>query len=416
MKHHPAAALFPMMSERKLRALADDIKAQGLREPVLTYKGAVLDGRNRLLACRLAGVAPRFREYRGTNPLRYVMSANLARRHLSSSQLAMLGADLLPFLEEEAKARKGKRTDLGIKLDRGGRSREHAGRLTDCSPAYIAAAKAIVKDAPDVADHVRSGAISLDEGRMLSKVDRVTRRKIIAKKTTAARCNIRVECQRANRKTKLKDAATLAALNGKYQVWLIDPAWPCSDQTSTRSPENHYPSMTLSEIAALGKDIQKHCADSAVVFLWVTTPMLPHAFEVLKKWGVTYRSLYVWDKVLNEAGLGQWARNSHEALLVATKGNFAPPIAVPPSIYREARTHVHSQKPSGIHAFIEAMWPGVKLRAVELYARREPVNTKWKWTLWGAEAPTEAPKVTGIKTPRRRPRAQVVAQAGDVAA
>ena len=57
---HPAAELFPMMGGEALQALADDIREHGQREPVILYHGAVLDGRNRLRACELAGVEPRF--------------------------------------------------------------------------------------------------------------------------------------------------------------------------------------------------------------------------------------------------------------------------------------------------------------------------------------------------------------------
>jgi hypothetical protein len=51
LKNHPYADLFPMMSTAELEALTADIAANGLRHPIVRYKGMVLDGRNRLLAC-----------------------------------------------------------------------------------------------------------------------------------------------------------------------------------------------------------------------------------------------------------------------------------------------------------------------------------------------------------------------------
>jgi ParB-like chromosome segregation protein Spo0J len=53
---HPAADLFPFMSDDELAELAVDIRAHGLLEPIVLLDGLVLDGRNRLRACEAAGV------------------------------------------------------------------------------------------------------------------------------------------------------------------------------------------------------------------------------------------------------------------------------------------------------------------------------------------------------------------------
>lgn len=60
LKNHPASELFPLMDGIELRSLADDIAANGLLEPISLLDGQVLDGRNRLRACKASGVEPRF--------------------------------------------------------------------------------------------------------------------------------------------------------------------------------------------------------------------------------------------------------------------------------------------------------------------------------------------------------------------
>ena len=56
---HPVANVFPLMGEAELEALAEDIRANGLREPVWLHRdGRIVDGRNRWLACRWIGVEP----------------------------------------------------------------------------------------------------------------------------------------------------------------------------------------------------------------------------------------------------------------------------------------------------------------------------------------------------------------------
>ena len=95
MNVHPAAAVFPMLPDDELQALADDIAANGLQQPlVLTPDGALLDGRNRLAACEMAGVKPTTVAFDG-DPIAFVLSANVARRHMTTGARAMATAVVL---------------------------------------------------------------------------------------------------------------------------------------------------------------------------------------------------------------------------------------------------------------------------------------------------------------------------------
>jgi hypothetical protein len=91
---HPLACIFPMMPEADLAGLAEDIQIHGQRAPITLLDSQILDGRNRYRACMRAGVEPITREFRGDDPLRFVLSANLHRRHLSESQRAMVAAKI----------------------------------------------------------------------------------------------------------------------------------------------------------------------------------------------------------------------------------------------------------------------------------------------------------------------------------
>jgi hypothetical protein len=88
-KRHALSAAFPTMSETQFADLIDDIKLNGLNEPIVLFQGEILDGWNRYQACEQAGVKPHFLNYQGTDPVQYVKSKNLFRRHLSESQRAM---------------------------------------------------------------------------------------------------------------------------------------------------------------------------------------------------------------------------------------------------------------------------------------------------------------------------------------
>jgi ParB-like chromosome segregation protein Spo0J len=167
VKAHPAAELFPMMDQGRLRELADDIKAHGLRDDIVTFEGKILDGRNRYRACEIAGVEPRFAEWAddGNGPTAYVLSENLHRRDLTPSQRAAIAVEALPQFEEESRQRMlaGQR-DPGERIPQGRRapkSTQKAAALTGTNERYVREAKEIKKADPELFEQVRKGEIGV---------------------------------------------------------------------------------------------------------------------------------------------------------------------------------------------------------------------------------------------------------------
>lgn len=167
---HPAAALFPMMGPEELRELAEDIKAHGLRKAITLFDGQILDGRNRLKACELAGIEPFFEELAYCpSPTEWVVSINLHRRHLTASQRAAIGFEVMPLLEEEAKKRRASTlrqnsaaTDPEKVPEREkGESREKAAELVDVNPHYMSDLKKIQAEAPEKIEQIKAGTISI---------------------------------------------------------------------------------------------------------------------------------------------------------------------------------------------------------------------------------------------------------------
>jgi hypothetical protein len=181
---HPICQLFPMLSEDELEGLAEDIRRRGLLESIMLLDGQVLDGRNRLEACRRAGVEPRFTEWRGEDsPLAWAISKNLRRRQFNASQRAVLALEVLPMLEKEARERLrlsakqpgGRVAHECATLPQGderarGRATHQAARLMGASSRYIQAAKQVRRFAPDLLVHVLAGRINLVEAQLASKL------------------------------------------------------------------------------------------------------------------------------------------------------------------------------------------------------------------------------------------------------
>lgn len=101
---HEAADIFSL-DEEHMEALAADIKTNGQQVPIEIMGGKVLDGRRRLKACEIAGVKPLTRDVCPADPVAYVLSLNLHRRHLTPTQLSMVAARVEDLYAEKAKER-----------------------------------------------------------------------------------------------------------------------------------------------------------------------------------------------------------------------------------------------------------------------------------------------------------------------
>ena len=89
---HPLCTLFPRLQGAEFDALRDDIKSNGLRDPIVLHEGMILDGGNRYRACVEAGVEPAFTTFGGASIVSFVLSANLHRRHMTPGQQAAIVA------------------------------------------------------------------------------------------------------------------------------------------------------------------------------------------------------------------------------------------------------------------------------------------------------------------------------------
>lgn len=127
MKDHPIALRFPAMGAAEFDALVLDIAAHGLREPIVLYRGEILDGRHRYRACLRLGIEPRVVTHIGDDESARSLadSLNIHRRHLTITERRQLVMEELkrdPQQADRVIARKAKvgtravaqaRADLG---------------------------------------------------------------------------------------------------------------------------------------------------------------------------------------------------------------------------------------------------------------------------------------------------------------
>lgn len=174
---HPAAALFPMMTGAEFDALKEDIHQHGLREPVVYYHGKLLDGRNRERACKDLGIQIEFvslsRDEIGGCPYKYVASANLHRRHLTASQIALAAAALADrFAQEDISEKQGPSAAPPRRTEGKKSGSQKAASVLGVGQRTVEKAQRVLRDgAEPVAAAVRDGVVSVDTAEKLVKTE-----------------------------------------------------------------------------------------------------------------------------------------------------------------------------------------------------------------------------------------------------
>jgi len=169
---HPAADLFPWLDEDELQQLADDIKANGQKQKVVRHKGRVVDGRNRELACLVAGVRVEYADLPADTPeekiLAGVISANLKRRHLTTSQRAAVAAEL-------ANMKEGGNNSANLPSST---SQSDAAKQLNVSTRSVTAAVKVKNEAPELFERVKDGDLAVHTAARLTEYPQPVREEV----------------------------------------------------------------------------------------------------------------------------------------------------------------------------------------------------------------------------------------------
>jgi N6-adenosine-specific RNA methylase IME4/ParB-like chromosome segregation protein Spo0J len=248
---------------------------------------------------------------------------------------------------------------------------------------------------------------SLDKGEELdhlAKLPEPVQRDLIERACRGEKVTAKHVVHRLRREERERDlaeatnAASKALGQELFGVILVDFPWPfdaySSESGLERSPEAHYPTMSLDEIKAF----KLPAAPACILFSWTPAARTDDAIDVMRGHGFEYRTEIIWYKeepepcencgryIVQEdapkAGTGYWFRNLHEVLLVGVRGEVpAPALGTQfPSVIKAPRGR-HSEKPEIFYQIIEQYFPTTP--KIELFARKRRPG----WRVWGNEAP-----------------------------
>jgi hypothetical protein len=160
-EYHDLSTVFVSFEDtQEFDGIVDSIKQYGLFEPILMWQGWIVDGRHRHKACLKADVKPTYEYIPDDTPFNVVLDrvvgANLMRRHMTTGQRAMTAAALANMTQADNQWSARENSTKHKK------SNKDAADQLNISDYSVKTAKAIKRDAPDLAEEVSKGNMTLN--------------------------------------------------------------------------------------------------------------------------------------------------------------------------------------------------------------------------------------------------------------
>ena len=371
--------VMPPLTAEEYAELKNDIAQRGVMVPIeYDEQGNVLDGHHRLQICAELGIRDYPKVIRAgmteDEKRTHARKLNMARRQLNREQKQELIREQLRETPEQSDRQIAKALGVSDKTVGAQRHSMEAGaEIPHLDTSMGTDGKQYPRRPVSVFNP------SNREERAIQNPDVVERMADTGADALAVEKQMKREqrqdaIQQQKEKPRASSHVDIYTTDRKYRVIYADPPWSYSDRQDTGmlgGAVKHYDTMPLEDICALPVP----AADDAVLFLWVTSPMLEDSFRVINAWGFKYKSSFVWDKVAHN--MGHYNSVRHEFLLIATRGSCTPDVQrLFDSVVSIERTE-HSRKPGQFREMIDTLYPiGERL---ELFAREAAEG----WDVWG---------------------------------
>jgi N6-adenosine-specific RNA methylase IME4/ParB-like chromosome segregation protein Spo0J len=389
-------SLIPPLSAVEFKQLEANIQRDGCTDPLTVWNGILVDGHNRYKICQKHGIAFKTETLKDCLTRDHVMvwidERQLGRRNVSLDQRADIGADRMERLSRIARVERAQtarasvkkrnpvKSDLSVKTsDKSEKNpgqkkdtRKSVAKELDIPERKLRQAAEVRKADKDVSALVKDGTIKLTEAKKLIALPNEARK--LAVKAVEHGTEVRAAIRDAKRQGyNARVAATKPKpLEGTYRIFYIDPPWKyhgLNQADEYGHAEAHYDCLDdeqLMDFKPDGKRLIKDLADeNAILFLWVTAPLLERCFPILNAWGFKYKTNFIWDKENHVMGFYSSVR--HEHLIVATKGSCTPDVKKLYDSVQPIKRTEHSRKPEKFYEIIETLYGHG--RKLEIFAR-----------------------------------------------
>ena len=372
--------LIPPLQLEEFSNLEQSIINEGCRDSLIIWNDTIIDGHNRYEICQKYNVefTTKNMEFENINDVKLWMINNqFARRNLPMHQRAILVFKSKPIIAERAREQQT-RKPLDFVLQNSAKqirpidTRKELAQQAKVSHDTIWKVEKIFTEKPELVQRMDSGEMSINQAYEEIKKEKKKQELVLKKEEYQSRVDKALTDDNPN-------GVDIFNTSDKFRIIYADPCWSYNDKQNTDKlggATKHYDTMSIKELAEL--PVKAITEDNAVLFIWVTSPLLEDCFQVIKEWGFKYKTSFVWDKV--QHNMGHYNSVRHEFLLIATKGSCTPDnVKLYDSVQIIERTE-HSTKPKEFMDIIDDLYNyGGRL---EMFARKQ---NKKDWAYWGNE-------------------------------
>jgi N6-adenosine-specific RNA methylase IME4 len=352
--------LIPPLSTEEHDLLEASILEHGCRDPLVVWRGTLIDGHNRFEICQRHGIE--FSTVEIDLPDRQAaedwMDANqLGRRNLSPDAFKwILGRRYNRTKKTHGGDRKSKDQIEPLKENTAAKlAKEHA--VSEATVKRAAKFAEEVEKVPEIREAVEQGKPVLQVKRELKERAREQRREENRQKVAEVKSPEKV----------IKQA--------RFATIVIDPPWDWGDEGDVNQlgrARPDYSTMSIDQLLALPVD--KMADDDCHLYLWITNRSLPKGFALIERWGFRYITALTWVKP--HFGMGNYFRGQTEHVLFAVKGSQPLKRKDLGTVFNAPRGKGHSAKPDEFYELAESASPGPFL---ELFSRSDRPG----WVMWG---------------------------------
>lgn len=354
-------SLIPPLSSEEYAQLEANIIKDGCRDPLVLWKGTLIDGHNRNEICSREKISFETieMEFKDREAVMDWMDANqLGRRNLSPDAFKL------------ALGRRYNRT----KNAHGG-DRKSKGRI---DPLKNTAEKLAAEHSVSSKTVKRAGKFAEEVAKTPELQEAIAKRKPVLQVKREMKEAKREERREENRAkiAEVEKPSDIIETRAKFATIVIDPPWDWGDEGDQDQLGRSRPDYaTMSKKQMLELPLPDLADKDCHLYLWITNRSLPKGFELMEKWGFRYITAITWAKP--SFGMGNYFRGQTEHILFGVKGSQALKRKDVGTLFNAPRGKGgHSSKPTEFNELVESCSPGPYL---EMFSRSERDG----WKAWG---------------------------------